>query len=406
MRRLQQAILSAGLGLASIFAQAAAQEVPYVSSPYLDLRYRNSTLNSDKFDNSGHANTLRLQLGYLWAITPHWGAYVEGARVWSLFGHQYDDTTGRYTPYPAEADPQSTELSNAWLGYRDDRVDVRVGRQYIRLNNQRFLAQNAWRQNPQSFDAVTSAFRIASGTVLTYDWLRQVNRTVGADFPDVTQRRWRLNGHVVQLEQTLPLGKLAGYAILIRNNTLAANSVRTTGARWTGSVPLQQHATTLSWTVDVANQQDYANNPQHFSLPYHLAELNYGLPAVSVRVGEEGLGGNGHNAVNIAYGSGHPFDGWVGEFKVPVHGLRDRYGGLFGALPWKGTSWQVTYHNFDRYDGRGTRYGDEIDMGVLAKLDRQFSLELQYGNYRARSYAVDEHKVWLLAEYKFGKQPL
>lgn len=389
--------------LTAMAGSARAEQTTYVSSPYVDLRYRNSTLDSDKFANSGHANTLRLQLGYLWAIDPQWAVYAEGTRVWSLFGREYDDTTGRRTPYPAEPDPESTELSNAWVDYHNAWLDLRVGRQYLRIDNNRFFSVNAWRQNPQSFDAISSTFQLAPGTVLSYDWLRQVNRTVGADFPDITQRRWRLNGHILHLDQTLPLGKLTAYGYFIRNDTLAANSVRTLGARWTGSESLVAD-TKLAWTAELAHQRDYSNNPVHFSLPYHLGELTYGLPAISLRLGEEGLGGDGKTAFNIAYGSGHSFDGWMGEFKIPPHGLRDRYGGLVGVLPWQGLVWQVIYHDFNHYDGL-QRYGDELDGGVLAQLNRSFSLELQYGNYHARTFAVDEHKLWLLAEYKFGKQP-
>ncbi|HEV2680979.1 MAG TPA: hypothetical protein VGV14_10805, partial [Rhodanobacter sp.] len=105
--------------LASLLLSQAvrADDNTYVSTPYIGLRYRDSTLHQDNLADNGHAHTLRLQLGYLWALTPHLAAYAEGTKVWSLFGRQYSDTTGRRTPYPAEPDPRSTELSSAWVGY-------------------------------------------------------------------------------------------------------------------------------------------------------------------------------------------------------------------------------------------------------------------------------------------------
>jgi hypothetical protein len=397
---------AAAIAAAAISLAVQADGNTYVSTPYLGLRYREATLHSDSFDKVGRAHTLRLQLGYLWAFTPHLAADVEGTKVQPLFGRQYDDTTGRRTPYPAEADPRSTELTSAWLGYDNGDVGIRAGRQYLKLDNSRFLSPNPWRQNPQTFDGITTYVKLAEKTTLSVDWIDQVNRTVGADFPDYTQRRWKLDGHLIHLDQVLPLGQLSAYGYFIKNLTLTKNSVRTLGARWTGTAPLADTNTKLGWTFEEAHQNDYANNPSHFSLPYHLFELSYGLPAISGRLGEESLGGNGTTAFNIAYGSGHSFDGWVGVFSIPAHGLRDRYAGLYGALPWKSLTWLVTHHQFDPQSGSGARYGSETDAGMKARINQRFSLELQYGDYRADSFTVNQRKVWLLAEYRYGKQTM
>lgn len=389
-------LLLAGLLLASL---AHADD----GAPYIELRYRDSTLHQANLPDTGHAHTLRLQLGYLWTPLPGLSAYVEGTKVNSLFGHQYNDTTGRRTPYPAEADPPSTEVSNAWVGYANGTLGIRAGRQYLNLDDRRFFSANLWRQNPQSFDGVSGYVKPDSSTTIGVGWIGQVNRTVGADFPDIDQRRWKLDGKLLHVDQALPLGTLSAYAYFVKNRTVATDSVRTLGARWVGSTPIAQ--TRLSWTLEAAHQHDYANNPKRFSLPYHLFELAYGLPALSARAGEELLGGNGHTAFNTAYGSGHSFDGWVGVFSITPHGLRDRYGGLLGQLPWHGLSWQVTRHDFQPANGDGRRYGSETDIGLLASIDTRLKLELQYGDYRADSFSVNQRKLWLMVEYRYGKQP-
>jgi hypothetical protein len=66
----------------------------------------------------------------------------------------------------------------------------------------------------------------------------------------------------------------------------------------------------------------------------------------------------------------------------------------------------LTYHDFQPATGSGARYGDEIDVGARANLSARFSLELQYGDYRADSFTVSQRKLWLLAEYRYGKQQI
>lgn len=395
-----------GLAAGVIVMRAHANEPSVESAPFVDVRYRYSNLDSQAAALHGHANTVRLQLGYLWAMGGGWSAYAEGTRLWSLFGRQYDDGTARRSPYPAEADPQSIGLSSGWIGYRDDQTTVRVGRQYVRLDNGRFFSNNPWRQNPQSYDGASVAWRPWRGSEFSYYWLEQVNRTVGADFPDRNQRRWELNAHLVHLDQALPIGKLTAYGYFIRNDTLANNSVRTIGVRWTGAQKLTGSGATLGWTAEVARQYSYENNPARFNLGYHLFETSYGYAPLSVRVGDESLGGNGANALNVAYGAVRGFNGWVVAFRIPRQGLRERYAGLFGSASWaRKLTWQVTYRRFTPVlDGPGL--GDELDAGIQMDLKRGFSLEMQYGDYRARNHGVDERKAWLIAQYRFGRPQL
>ncbi len=398
--RAASALLVAGL----LTAPACRAGDGYASGFFLDLRYRDSTLHQATLADAGHAHTLRLQWGYLWAWTPHWAAYAEATRVWSLFGREYNDTSGRRTPYPAEADPPSSELSEAWLGYRDQRVELRFGRQYLNLDDRRFFSANPWRQNPQSFDGASASLNL-HGAVLSLGWIGQVNRTLGADFPDPEQRRWKLDGRWLHLQQALPLGTLVGYGYFMKNLTLPADSVRSLGLRWNGERALGD-AWRLAWTAEGAHQNGYANNPARYGLGYRLFEFKLGVPALAARLGEESLGGNGREAFNIAYGAGHSFDGWVGVFNIPLHGLLDRYGGLLGQLPWQGWSWQLVHHDFRPVDGARAHYGEETDAGLLAALGRGFSLELEYGDYRAGSFSVDQRKLWLMAEYRYGGQSL
>ncbi len=52
-----------------------------------------------------------------------------------------------------------TRIDQAWLGYTTtNHVDFsgKVGRQPINLDNQRFIGDSAWRQNLQTYEAVSA----------------------------------------------------------------------------------------------------------------------------------------------------------------------------------------------------------------------------------------------------------
>lgn len=387
-------------GLPAMAAEAALE-----SAPYLETRYRYSNLHSDAKPLRGQAHTARLQAGYLWAIGDGWSAYGEAIRTWSLFGKQYDDGSIRITPYPAEADPASTGVTNAWADYTRDGIAVRIGRQYVNLDNGRFFANNGWRQNLQSFDGVRVRWHAGQGSTLDYHWYGRINRTVGADFPDRNQRRWKLDAHLLHATQALPVGKLTAYGYLVRNDTVAANSVKTLGMRFTGRKALAQDGPSLGWMAEMARQYDYANNPADFTLGYHLFDVTFGYAPLSARAGEETLDGNGREAVNVAYGAARAFNGWVVAFRIPKAGLRERYVGLLGSMNMGvPMQWQVTYRHFRPVRGRAM-LGDEVDLGVSMAIRRGFSLEFQYGDYRAHRHGVDERKFWVIAEYRYGKAP-
>ena len=386
-------------------ASAWAADAP-VESPFnLDARYRYSNLHSDGAPKRGHANTVRTRIGYHWRIDNGWSAYGEASRTWSLFGQQYDDGSGRRTPYPAEADPSSTGISNAWVSWRNDDVAVRAGRQYIRLDGGRFVSNNPWRQSLQSFDGVGVTWKAWQGAELRYYWLGRVNRTLGYDFHDRDQRRWTLDAHLLHVDQALALGKLSAYGYFVRNDTVAAQSVKTVGVRWTGSAAVGPAGATLGWTADAARQHAYANNPARFSLGYHLIDATWGVPELSLRVGEERLDGNGRNAINVAYGAARAFNGWVVAFRIPRSGLRERYVGLLGSVDaGRKVSWQVTLRHFVADEG-GAALSRELDAGVLTDLGHGFSAEVQFGDYRAAGHGVDERKLWLIGQYRFGDMP-
>ena len=391
----------AALSALAGFVPTAHAEDPLPDGLVVDLRYRYAYIDQAGYAQPANANTLRATLGYLWKFAPDWSAYAEGTRVFGLFGDDYNSGANGKTHLPSEGDPPSSEISSAWVGWDNGSASARLGRQYVNLDDQRFFTSGLWRQNPQSFDAFSAAWKLDTGTTLRYVYLDEAQRSVGHDYPDPLQREWSLDGHLIHIDQILPLGTLSGYDYLVENHTNAKYSWRTAGLRWTGT-----HAfgdSTLGWAAERAQQDDWRNNPQRYSAAYQLLELNYGLPQISLKVGDERLGGNGHVAFSSPYGSNHGFDGWTSQFKTtPANGLEDRYLGGFGKITPR-LGWSVLFHNFFA-DRVSQRYGSEVNAQLNYALRDDLVAEVDYADYHRNTFGASTRELWLTLEYRHGKQ--
>jgi hypothetical protein len=394
--RIRRAVWFASLATAA--PSAVALDLP--DGLVLDLRYRYAHIEETGFEHTANPNTLRVTIGYLWKPDPHWSTYVEGTRVSSLFGDNYNSGINGRTNLPAEGDPPSSQISSAWFGYANDDARARLGRQYINLDNQRFFTSGLWRQTPQSFDAFSGSWRLSSGTTLAYLYLDNAHRSVGYNYPDPTQREWSLNGNLFHIDQEIPLGKLTGYDYLVENHTQAKYSWRTAGLRWTGEAAFG--ATGLAWSAEFAQQSSWRNNPADYTVNYSLLEAGYGWQVASLRLGDERLGGDGHNAFSSPYGSNHAFNGWTSQFKsVPAAGLDDRYVTASGRIT-KQLSWGITNHNFFALrDLR--RYGSELNVIARYTLLTGLDIEGDYADYHRNTFGVSERAFWLIVEYRHGQ---
>lgn len=366
------------------------------TGPTLDLRYRYERVDDDAFTRDADANTLRARLGYRWAISSQWTAFAEGEYVTHLFREDFNSTTNGRSSLPTVADPDATELNQAYLSYADAGVKATVGRQRLMFDNQRFIGNVGWRQNEQTFDALDASYRLGkSGPTLRYAYLDRVHRVFGDHHP---QGEWKLDAHAINLSQALPLGTLVGYAYLIDNQDIASGSSATYGLRWSASRPLTPRFT-LGWTLEAAHQKDYADNPRQLGADYLFIEPTLNVGEFNARAGYERLEGNGVSAFQTPLATLHAFNGWADRFlTTPVNGLEDAYlgvGGKHGA--W---NWQALWHDFSAERG-GSDYGTEFDALLGYAVRSNLNLLLKFADYRSQGFSSDERKLWASVEYHY-----
>lgn len=401
------AFLSASAALA--FPDAAyASDVDDSDPPVFDIfasaRYRLELVDQDGVANNAAASTLRVAAG---VRTREWhglSALIEFEAIGHIGPEDFNDTTNGRLQYPVVADPQDVLLNQAYVSWRlPDRVDARIGRQVINLDNQRWIGSVGWRQNNQTFDAATATLTPASSTSLSYGHVWRVNRIFGSDSP---QGVWRdTDIHMLRATASIPrIGTLTGYGYLLDIPAAPTSSSQSWGVRLTGQQSISSDIS-LTYTAEYARQSDYGNHPRDFSLSYLLIEPGVNAGPVAIRLGYERLGGNGIDALQTPLATLHAFNGWADTFlRTPAKGLRDFYVDAtvrpFGSGLLENGALRFVYHDFRSTRG-GLHYGREWDAQFSFPIRPGWSVLLKYADYDALDFASDTRKFWLSTQIEF-----
>lgn len=362
---------------------------------WLRLRYRIEHVDQDGISNAAWASTLRTVLG--WESAPWHGASVvlEFEDVSPIGPEDYDSTVNGKTDYPVVADPDGSEVNQVYLKYvATEEATVELGRQVITLDNHRFVGDVGWRQNQQTFDAASVAWKPHEDVELFGAFVGNVNRVFGDDSPQGDHRM--ASGLLNAAYDVDGFGRLTAYAYLLDYDTVDTLSSNTVGARFTGSHPAG--GVDLLYTAELASQMDAGSNPNKVDEPYLFGELGARVEGFTLRVGHETLGGSGDpgDAFQTPLATLHRFNGWADKFLVtPDSGLVDFYVQLGQRVG--DVQLAAVWHQFEADTG-GLDYGTELDASLTWKLGK-VETGLKLAAYDAEDFATDTTKAWLWIAY-------
>ena len=118
-----------------------------------------------------------------------------------------------------------------------------------------------------------------------------------------------------------------------------------------------------------------------------------------MELGRERLGGNGENAFQTPLATLHAFQGFTDLFLVtPADGLQDHFIKL--NHPVGKVQLAVGYHYFSA-DRNARQYGEEWNLMVHHQFAQGITAQLKLADYRAKHFAVDTTKAWLMLSYNF-----
>ena len=147
------------------------------------------------FDNrdEGNALTARTLIGYKFAEQSGIGGYVELVNVSAVDQDAYNGIVDGDSSKSIIADPTTSELNQAYVSFKPtEGLLIKGGRQRLIYDNARFIGNVGWRQNEQTFDAVSASYSY-EGMKLSYAYLYEINRIL-ADKSD-----WDSDSHLINL---------------------------------------------------------------------------------------------------------------------------------------------------------------------------------------------------------------
>lgn len=383
-------------------APASLQEAITQGKASLNVRLRYETVELDNALDDAEALTIRTRLGYKTAAYHGFTSYLEAQNTTAIIDdYAFPGGTGKQstTATAIVADPDVTDISQAWLSYAYEKTQATVGRQNLVLDNARFVGNVAWRQNYQTFDSVVVKDTTFDKLSLTYGYLWGINRIFGdiaAAQPDYDS-----DSHLFNASYSgLTLGTLTGYAYLLDFDNAAANSTDTYGASFAGGTALAD-AFRLVYRAEYATQSDYGSSALSYQTDYYVAELGVvAAKKYGVSLGYEVLGSDKGVGFKTPLATLHAFNGWADIFlNTPAAGLTDSYVKVSAELPYS-FSFLGFYHKFEAESG-GLDYGDEIDLQLSYKVSKNLSLLAKAAFYNADTLGVDTDKLSLQADFAF-----
>lgn len=360
----------------------------------LDLRYRfeqDDTKNPAK--EHGDASTIRMRLGYL---TPEFHGiqvYAEYEMNQDFGANTYNSTRNGKAEFEKIVDPQEHELNQFWISFKGiPDTEIKVGRQRLKLDNDRFIGNVGWRQLEQTFDAVLVTNQSLPNTTVKVGYINQrqtIHSFVQAMQTPFVNISYDFKGY----------GKLTGYGYFLDNNENHAASNQTYGVSFNGGKEITEDIKAL-YRLEYAYQKDHEQNPNSYDTDYYHVMGGVNVHGITLKAGMEQLDGNGAGKVfQTPLATLHAFNGWSDQFlSTPTDGLRDIYASVSTKV--MGVKLMGVYHEFDD-DTSSSSYGKEYDFLAVKKFAKHYTLLAKYAYFDGDNGRFDAQNFWLEAGVSF-----
>ncbi|MCY4269683.1 MAG: alginate export family protein [Gammaproteobacteria bacterium] len=354
------------------------------------FRYRIETVDQAGFAEDALASVLKSRINFRPQDIGNLGFFFEVDNVSYLGEENFNSTRNGMTQYPLVADPDGTHINQAYVDFKNDSGYVRLGRQRINLDEQRFIGGVAWRQNEQAMDALTVVSNPLDNVDLHYSYVHGVSRIFGPD-NGVPTDYYDSSSHLLNAGVNLATGgRLVFYHYALDLENGAAVSNQTTGVRF--SQTINRGDLNFPVNVEFARQGDYGDNPIAYDANFTLLEAGVDTGDLRVMLGRQEFGGDQtaeQKMFRTPLATLHRYQGWTDRFlTTPPQGVENTY----LALTTRGFA--ITWHDFNS-EATSAHYGSEWDVSWQYNFNDNYNLLLKYATYNPDTWAADVDKLWI-----------
>ena len=362
---------------------------------YGDIRMRFESVEQDNTSKDADALTVRTRLGYITDEYEGFSATLEFEDSRVVAGmDDYNNTLGLHTQYSVIADPETTELDQAFLQYKTDILTAKVGRQVITMDNHRFVGHVGWRQDRQTFDGFRLDLNPMEDLNVTYAYLGERNR-IYADAKDIDSK-----DHLLNASYKTPYGKLTGYSYFLEIDNDTDNALDTIGLRFVGSTDAGDSK--IIYSAEFASQEAEMG-VNEAEAEYLFLEGGIVIQGITAKLGYEVLGSDeGMYGFSTPLATLHKFNGWTDQFLgTPPEGLEDIMLSLSGKVA--GGKLLVVMHEFsaDESSAIVDDLGSEVGVLYAKKIGKNYNAGIKYAAYSAGDIKVDTDKMWFWVGVSF-----
>lgn len=397
--KFKKIAISSAIALSVAAPLSYADSTPLIAPEYgkltLDTRLRYEDVDDDSAAKDADAFTLRARLGYLTPDFAGFKAFAELESTIPLGDREYNDLRGHGAGYSVIADPDNNELNRGWISYSgfEDTL-IKFGRQRIILDNARFIGNVGWRQNEQTFDALTLANTSLQDTKIVVGYIDTIKTILGTNVEaDIPLVNIKYSG--------LPFGDLSAYGYFIDYDASATSDRDTIGLRFKGATAVSDNVKVL-YTAEYAQQEIDRATLSDEEVDYYFLEGGLSFAGITAKISHEVQEGSNGASFKTPLGTNHAFNGWADQFLgTPGDGLEDTFVTLSTKVA--GVKLALIYHEFDAEDS-SIDYGDELDIVAVKKVNSQLTVLAKYATYSRGDVASgksDKDKFWIQAEMKF-----
>ena len=330
-------------------------------------------------------------------ITPQLKATLEIIHSDYLPPKRFSDDPAAFTSlYPLLPDPRYSGLNEAHVTWKPSPDwSARLGRQSVKIGNERLISDDNFRNVPQLFDGLLVRGSPFDGSQFSAGQFNRLRTRFGDSEPmQLTLMELAMN----------PLRGMSVAAYAVRHQPLARGSDVfrfgvadlsnwVVGAVIDGSYLLGEMR--AYYTLETAQQRS-TRDESALNARYLRAGVGAGWQGWIARVDHEVKGSNGGRyGMQTPLTNQYAFNGnALAFFDTPATGLRDTW----ATLRWEQGAWSALseYHWF-RSDFGSQRYGQEFDATVTYTINTRAYVRAQWARYRpaAGSFGTEIDKVWL-----------